>query len=86
MCIRDRFVVVSKTGKRRPVTEKLLRGFQDWTYAGWVVSESDGITPKTIRGNWEALVSTEDFEAGLVTVSYTHLDVYKRQCFGCFKD
>lgn len=68
------FVVVSKTGKRRPVTEKLLRGFQDWTYAGWVVSESDGITPKTIRGNWEALVSTEDFEAGLVILERLHHD------------
>lgn len=59
------FIAVSKTGKRRPITEKLLRAFQDWTYAGWVVSECDGIAPKTIRGNWEPLVSTEDFEAGL---------------------
>lgn len=60
------FVVVSKTGKRRPLTAKLLRAFQDWTYAGWVVSECDGIAPKTIRGNWKPLVSTEDFETGLV--------------------
>ncbi|MCC6615216.1 MAG: recombinase family protein [Anaerolineae bacterium] len=59
------FVVVSKTGRRRPLTEKLLRAFQDWTYAGWVVNEGDGIPPKTIRGNWEPLISTEDFEAGL---------------------
>ncbi len=60
------FVVVSKTGKRRPLTDILRRAFQDWTYAGWVVSECDGIAPKTIRGNWEPLVSTEDFETGLV--------------------
>ena len=59
------FVAVSKTGRRRPLREKLLRAFQDWTYAGWVVSACDDIAPKTIRGNWEPLVSTEDFEAGL---------------------
>ena len=60
------FVAVSTTGKRRPLTAKLLRAFQDWTYAGWVVSECDDIAPKTIRGNWEPLVSTEDFETGLL--------------------
>jgi DNA invertase Pin-like site-specific DNA recombinase len=59
------FVVVGKTGTRRPVIDRLLRAFHDWTYAGWVVSEEDGIAPKTIRGTWEPLVSTEDFEAGL---------------------
>jgi hypothetical protein len=59
------FVVVDpKKGKCRPITEGLLRGFQDWTYAGWVVSECDWIEPKTVRGNWEPLISTEDFEAG----------------------
>ncbi len=59
------FVIVGKTGTRRPRTDKLLRAFHDWTYAGWVVSECDNITPKTIRGKWEPLVSTEDFETGL---------------------
>ncbi|MDL1902910.1 hypothetical protein FBR02_19350 [Anaerolineae bacterium CFX9] len=60
------FVTVSKTGRQRPLTAKLLCAFHNWTYAGWVVSECDGIAPKTIRGNWKPLVSTEDFEAGLV--------------------
>ncbi|MBK8030476.1 MAG: recombinase family protein [Chloroflexi bacterium] len=61
------FVMVSpKVGKLKPITDGLLRGFQDWTYAGWVVSECDGITPKTVRGDWEPLISTEDFEAGLL--------------------
>lgn len=59
------FVVIGKTGTRRPLTDRLIRAFKDWTYAGWVVSESDNIAPKTIRGTWEPLVSTEDFEAGL---------------------
>jgi hypothetical protein len=59
------FVMVDKTGTRRPLCDKLVRAFTDWTYAGWVVSKRDGIAPKTIRGEWEPLVSTEDFEAGL---------------------
>lgn len=60
------FIVVSpKVGKCKPITDGLLHGFQDWTYAGWVVSACDGIAPKTIRGTWEPLVSTEDFETGL---------------------
>lgn len=65
------FVVVSpKLGKCKPITNGLLRGFQDWTYAGWVVSECDGIEPKTVRGDWEPLVSTEDFEAGLLVLEH----------------
>jgi hypothetical protein len=63
------FVVVGKTGRRRPLIDKLLRAFNDWTYAGWVVSEEDGIAPKSIRGNWQPLVSTEDFEAGLAILA-----------------
>jgi thiol-disulfide isomerase/thioredoxin len=34
-------------------------------YAGWVVNEELGIMPKTLRGNWEALVTTEEFERGI---------------------
>ncbi len=64
------FVARLKTGRQRPITAKLLRAFHDWTYAGWVVSERHGIAPKTIRGNWEPIVSTEDFEAGLMIVKW----------------
>lgn len=63
------FVHVGQKGTRRPATDKLLRAFHDWTYAGWVVSQEDGIAPKTIRGNWEPLISTEDFEAGLIILA-----------------
>lgn len=73
------FVVVSKTGRKRPVTAKLLRAFQDWTYAGWVASECDGIAPKTIQGNWEPLVSTEEFEAGLVILERLQHDELDKQ-------
>lgn len=66
------FVLVGQKGGRRPAIDKLMRAFTDWTYAGWVVSEEDGIAPKTIRGKWEPLVSTEDFETGLAIL--TRLD------------
>jgi DNA invertase Pin-like site-specific DNA recombinase len=70
---RDRngnpFVIVGKTGKRRPLIHKLQHTFQDWTYAGWVVHDCEGIAPKTIRGQWDPIVSTEDFEAGLAILA-----------------
>jgi DNA invertase Pin-like site-specific DNA recombinase len=73
------FVVVGKTGRRRPLIDKLLRAFHDWTYAGWVVSEEDGIAPKTIRGTWEPLVSTEDFETGLAILKRLECDDVSEQ-------
>lgn len=80
---RDRngkpFVLVSQTGQRRSLTRKLRRAFQDWTYAGWMVSEIDGVEPKTIRGKWEAIVSTEEFERGLaILADMDHRNVVTR--------
>ena len=40
--------------------------FHNWTYAGWVTSEKNNLPPKTIHGNWEALIPTIEFEQGLV--------------------
>ncbi|MBZ0278712.1 MAG: hypothetical protein K8I60_21370, partial [Anaerolineae bacterium] len=37
----------------------------NWFYAGWVVSEKAVIPPKTIQGQWQPLVTTEEFERGL---------------------
>ena len=34
-------------------------------YAGWVVSERFGIKVNEIRGRWEAIISTEEFEQGV---------------------
>lgn len=59
------FVDVSATGSRRPNISTLSNTFHNWTYAGWVVSLRNNIPPKTIRGNWEPLVTTEEFERGL---------------------
>lgn len=68
------FVWVGQKGGRRPAIGPLMRAFTDWTYAGWVVSEDDGIAPKTIRGTWEPLVSTDDFEAGLAILERLTID------------
>ncbi len=45
----------------------LSKVFHNWFYAGWVVADNDWakIPPKTIRGTWEPIVSTEEFEMGL---------------------
>jgi DNA invertase Pin-like site-specific DNA recombinase len=59
------FVQIDEKGKRHYAVNTLSRVFHNWTYAGWVVSEEAEIPPKTIRGDWEALVSTEEFEQGL---------------------
>ncbi len=60
------FVKISPKGKRSCARNTLSDIFHNWTYAGWVTSEKAEIPPKTIRGNWEPLVSTEEFERGLV--------------------
>ncbi len=54
-----------KNGKRIAATNTLSKRFHNWFYAGWVVSETFGIPPKTIRGVWQPLVTTEEFETGL---------------------
>ncbi len=59
------FVQIDEKGNRTYASNTLSRIFHNWTYAGWVVSEEADIPPKTIRGNWEPLVSTEEFEQGL---------------------
>lgn len=59
------FVEVKANGKRKANYNTMASIFHNWTYAGWVVSEQQGILPKTLRGNWEPIVSTQEFESGL---------------------
>jgi hypothetical protein len=59
------FVTVLKSGIRRPNISTLSNTFRNWAYAGWVVSKANNIPPKTIRGTWEPIISTHDFERGL---------------------
>ena len=59
------FVEVKANGKRKANYNTLADNFHNWTYAGWVVSVEEGIPPKTLQGNWEPIVTTEEFERGL---------------------
>jgi DNA invertase Pin-like site-specific DNA recombinase len=59
------FVEVKANGKRKANYNTMADNFHNWTYAGWIVSEEAGIPPKTLRGNWEPIVTTEEFERGL---------------------
>jgi hypothetical protein len=61
------FVRVTASGARYPYVEVLSRVFHNWFYAGWVVIHNDwaNIPPKTVRGEWEPMVSTKDFERGM---------------------
>ncbi|MBZ0278792.1 MAG: recombinase family protein, partial [Anaerolineae bacterium] len=59
------FVEVKTNGRRKANYNTLSYIFHNWTYAGWIVNEELGILPKTLRGEWEPLVTTEEFERGL---------------------
>ena len=50
-------------GVHIPYIQILSYTFHNWFYAGWVVLEADWATilPKTVRGEWEAIVTTEEF-------------------------
>jgi DNA invertase Pin-like site-specific DNA recombinase len=59
------FIHVQANGRRKANYNTLSHIFHNWTYAGWIVKEDAGILPKTLRGDWEPLVTTEEFERGL---------------------
>ncbi len=59
-----------RNNRRNPATNTLSKRFHNWFYAGWVVSERAGIPPKTVRGAWKPLVTTEEFERGLQILAY----------------
>ncbi|MEL6310161.1 MAG: recombinase family protein, partial [Chloroflexota bacterium] len=63
------YMEVTKSGTRRANYNTLSRIFHNWTYAGWVTSAKNNIPPKTIRGNWEALVTTDEMERGLIILA-----------------
>lgn len=59
------FVEISKIGMRKVNTNTLSSIFHNWAYAGWLVSKAGSIPPKSVRGEWEPIVTTEEFERGL---------------------
>ena len=58
------FVEITSEGKRRANISSLSNIFHNWTYAGWIISQKNNIPPKTMRGNWDPIVTTEEFERG----------------------
>jgi DNA invertase Pin-like site-specific DNA recombinase len=63
------YIEVKKNGERKANYNTLSVMFRNWTYAGWVTSKSNNVPPKTIRGDWEAIVTTEEFEQGLAIIN-----------------
>lgn len=62
----------------------LSKIFHNWFYAGWVVADNDWakIPPKTVRGTWEPIVSTEEFEMGLaILAKRNHMPQPKKHNF-----
>jgi hypothetical protein len=64
-------VQVKRNGEREPYIQQLSRVFHNWHYAGWVVIENDwaSIPPRTVKAEWEPIVSTEEFERGLAILA-----------------
>ena len=54
-----------KSGKRRSAFNMLHKLFHNPFYAGWVTSERFGIKVGEVRGNWEPVVTTEQFNRGI---------------------
>ncbi|MBZ0280754.1 MAG: recombinase family protein [Anaerolineae bacterium] len=65
------FVQYDKLGRLVYRRKDVSKVFHSWFYAGWVVVDNDwaNIPPKTVRGNWEPVVSTEEFERGLAILA-----------------
>lgn len=59
------FVEIKSNGKRKVNYNTLGDIFHNWTYAGWIHNDEGTIPPKTMLGNWEPIVTTEEFERGL---------------------
>ena len=73
------FIEVQANGKRKVNYNTLADIFHNWTYAGWIVSEEAGIPPKTLRGNWEPIVATEEFERGLAILAKRAQNKYTKR-------
>lgn len=77
------FIEVTADGKRKANISSLGNIFHNWTYAGWVVSMKNGVLPKTVRGNWEPIVTTEEFERGqdILAKRNAHRTVRRKQFY-----
>jgi DNA invertase Pin-like site-specific DNA recombinase len=78
------FVEIGDNGEVTAYIQQLSRSFHNWFYAGWVVADNDWakIPPKTVRGEWEPIVNTEEFERGLeILARRRHLPVPVKRHF-----
>ncbi|QPC81730.1 recombinase family protein [Phototrophicus methaneseepsis] len=76
-----------KNDRRKPAVNTLSKIFHNWFYAGWVVSEKASIPPKTVKGHWKPVVTTEEFERGLEILSYrSRHRIAKRRHFYLLKE
>lgn len=77
------FVEVSPTGKRKANISSLSNIFHNWAYAGWVVSVPNQIAPKTLRGEWEPIITTDEMECGqeILLRRNTHRSVRRKQTY-----
>ncbi len=75
------FVEVKANGQRKANISSLSNVFHNWTYAGWIASVKNNIPPKTMRGDWQPIVTTEEFERGLAILAQRnqHRSVRRKQ-------
>jgi DNA invertase Pin-like site-specific DNA recombinase len=61
------FVKLDSNGSYKYAISIVARIFHNWFYAGWVVIDTNWATiaPKTLKGNWTPIVSTDELEAGM---------------------
>jgi hypothetical protein len=53
-----------KSGKRKTASSTLHKLFHNPFYAGWVVSDRFGIQIGDVQGQWESIITTQEFERG----------------------
>lgn len=78
------FVNVNRYGERTAYIQQLSRVFHNWHYAGWVVVDNDwaNIPPKTVKAEWDPVVSTEEFEQGLaILAKRSHMPTPNKRYF-----
>lgn len=54
-----------RTGDKRDARSRLTNIFHNGFYAGWVVAKRFEIVYGEVRGTWEPLITTEEYERGL---------------------
>ena len=78
------FVATDEDGNATSSRNALSRAFRNWFYAGWIVNPQRNIRPKTLRGEWEPIVTTDEFERGLAILhsrTKRHLNKTRRHTY-----